>query len=195
MSNLLRKSIATEFHAIDLQKDNIGGLAFFSNRYKRSREWHVLGSMQRLLKTRSNDIPEFAEESVSPDFMTYRSDGSRWHPVEITEVLRPEYRRHEYYQKTRDNGPTISFLPPPLERPWEELQKRISNKAHVEYDRPTCLLIYLSLWLFDFPTWSKPVQDQLVDQHKKEPFRDVDRFARVLVLTSGMDTLVELTAG
>lgn len=195
MNNLLRKSIATQFQAIDLQKDKVGGLTFFSNRHKRSREWHVLGSMQRLLKTRSNDFPEFAEESLNPDFMTYKSDGSRWHPVEITEILRPDYRRHEHYQKTRDNGPIVFYLPPPLKRPWEELQKQISKKALIEYDRATCLLIYLSLWLFDFPTWSKPVHEQLLDQHKKEPFRDIDRFARVFVLTSGMDTLVELTTG
>ena len=193
MKNPARKSISDRFLAIDSQINDLGALEFFSNRHKRLREWHVLGAMQRLLKGRSQDFPDFAEENLRPDFITYRSDGTPWHPVEITEVLRPGDRRHDRYRQANKGGPRVSFLPPALKRPWDGLQNQISKKAKAGYDRETCLLVYLQIWLFDLPHWSEPVHAQLLTRHEGDPFRDIDKFSRVFVLSSGMHAMVELT--
>jgi hypothetical protein len=188
----MRVSISSKFDLIETARANVDATEFFSNSYKRSREWHILGAMQRLLKTNSDDIPEFAEERLRPDFMTFRHDGSPWLPVEITEALRPHDRRHKRYKQTKSTGQKLRWLPPPQEKPWETLQEQISKKARMGYSPDTCLIVYFGLWLFDFPTWSEPVHQLLSAQHKSMPFRDINSFSRVFVLTSGMDAMVEL---
>lgn len=185
-------SIASQFTRVQALKETIDPVEFFSNSHKRDREWDVLGATHRILSASPYGFPDFAEERLRPDFMTFLSDGSRSMPVEITEALRPNERRHQKYMQGAASGSRFRALPPPLEDPWAALQNAIMKKASAGYSSDTALIVYFGLWLFDLKEWSIPMAAQVARRHQEQPFQGVDVFSHVFVLTSGMDSAVTL---
>jgi hypothetical protein len=187
------QDIETEYNRVRQTNRQIGGVAFFSSVHKKSREWHVLGAVQQLLLRVGLDAPTSATESEAPDFHTYCADGRAWAPIEIVEVLRPDYKRHSSYKDAaRPDAPPFYELPPPLEIPWEPLRNQIRDKARKGYPKGTCLVVYHDIGRMSFPDWNTPFHEQLLAEHAASPFVGVHSFTRVLVLTSDMDCLVQL---
>ena len=146
------RDIETEYNRVRQTNHQIGGVAFFSSEHKKSREWHVLGAVQQLLLQAGLDAPTSADESETPDFHTYDSDGRAWASIEIVEVLRPDYKRHSSYKAAaRPNAPAFYELPPPLEFPWEPMRKQIRDKARKNYPTGICLVVYHDIGRMSFP--------------------------------------------
>lgn len=183
-------AISDEFGRIDTLWQSIDEpTVFFSNSYKKIREWYVLGAVQKYLKQSSSDFPESAEESESPDFITYCRDGSLWHPVEVVEVLHPEYRRNDFLKGFEHS--LIQDLPPPLKEPWQPLREQINRKAQKGYPPDTCLFVYYEISRLLLPP-GKPICQQLLDEHAHQPFQNLTAFLMVIILDSSMEPLVRL---
>lgn len=184
--------IETEYKQIRQAKQQLDGVEFFSGVHKKSREWWVLGAFQQLLIMAGLDAPTTAVEGEAPDFHTYCADGRAWAPIEIVEVLRPDYRRHAFYKQAKwPDAPKFRDVPPPLKHPWQPLRDQVNSKAQKNYPAGTCLVVYYDIGRFSFPDWN-PFHDQLLAEHAKIPFAGLDSFARVLILNSDMKCLVQL---
>ncbi len=192
-SRTIQEDIEFRYALAKYRRDQVGSEAFFSNRHKKDREWHVLGAVRRLFDQHGLVFPTRAIEQESPDFLTYLSDGTPWHPIEIAEALREGEKRHEKY---RDRNPPrlrrIHCASPNAPVPVGPIQKLISKKARKGYPENTCLIIYFDIWLYDFPDWSTRPEEQLRQAYLQAPFPDADAFARIIILTSGMDALLDI---
>lgn len=185
-------NISKEFQRVGLVKESAKPSIFFSNRHKSDREWDVLGATSFILRETQHHLGNCASKLEKPDFVTYLENNQRRF-VEITEAIRPNYKRHEKFREEKANLTWNKIrLPPRLDDPWTPLQQAIDRKASGKYDQKTVLIIYYGLWIFDMPRWSIPVEQQIIRQHLKTPFRNTESFEKVFVLTSGMNAVALL---
>lgn len=185
--------IEREYHRVAALLRRSDPVEFFSSAHKKSREWYVLGAVQQLLFRAGLDAPTFADESETPDFYTYRANGCSWSPIEIVEVLRPDYRRHASFKDAaQPDAPEYSECPPPLDLPWEPMRKQISDKARKGYPIETSLVVYHDIGRMSFPDWNTKFHEQLLAEHEATPFAGVELFSRVYVLSSDMTCLIQL---
>ena len=188
----MKKNISGQYEISRALSQSLDGAEFFSNRHKRDREWIVLGAAQKALCELNVDFPYYAEESERPDFLTYKSDGTSWSPVEIAEAMRAGKKRHERHLNAKFADPKLYLLPDPMEDPYKPLQDIISKKAQKGYPNNTSLIVYFDIWIFDFPDWSNPVTNNILLRHHQSPFQDINFFKHVFVLSSDLKTLIEL---
>lgn len=135
----------------------------------------------------------FASKSEAPDFMTYSSDETPLGGVEIVEILRPDYRRHEFYKKRALPDAPAFFQPDgPLQDPWSPLRTQISKKAEKPYPGEVALLVYYDIGRFSLSDRDTPFHDQLLGEHERVPFAGIKDFKEVFVLFSDMACLVQL---
>jgi len=185
--------IAAQFNYIESTKFEIGGPAFFSREHKKTREWQVLGALQKLLIQGNTDFPVYAQEQEEPDFLTFSDDSNIWSPVEIVEVLRPDYERQKFHKEDAAREKPYFFEPPdPLDYPFEPLRQVISKKASKAYARDTSLVIYYDIGKMSFNEWDIPFQERLFREHESQAFNDVSVFKRVLIMSSDFECLVEM---
>ncbi len=94
------KRIEEERARIDAYKHTVGGAQFFNDRqYREDFEWLILSYLTTALSAAGWECPEYAQklQPPEPDFQTYLTrDLPHW-VVETTEVLRPDYRRGDYF--------------------------------------------------------------------------------------------------
>jgi hypothetical protein len=189
-------NIQEQFSEIEATKLQIGAVAFFSDKYKKTREWQVLGAVQSLLLAAGEQAPVYADESESPDFITFNAAGEPWFNAEIVEILLPGYRRHLFHKKDAKLKPQRSYdIEPPMADPWSPLRETIKRKAEKRYGRAIALLVYYDIGRFAFRDWTRPFNEQLLAAHAAEPFVGVGKFDRVLILNCDMRSLVELQQG
>ncbi len=186
-------NIAQEFERSKDVQWKVGGVAFFSSAHKDDREWQVLGATCKLMTRTSGISPAFAMKSEAPDFMIYSSEKTRLGGVEIVEVLRPGYRRHDFY-KERALPDAPEFFEPdgPLDDPWSPLRTQIGKKVEKCYPEKVTLLVYYDIGRLSLSDWGTPFHDQLLREHERTPFAGIDAFKEVLVLFSDMECLVQL---
>lgn len=193
LSQASTRDIKAEYNKICCAMEQVEGLAFFSRDYKKIREWHVLGAVQNLLLRAGLDAPAFAEASETPDFDTYLPDGSRWGPLEVVEILRPDYKRQDFYTlDASPDAPKFHWAPPPLSQPWQPLREQIQRKANKNYPEDTGLIAYYDIGRFSFDDRHTPFDQQLLAENSKSPFVGADAFSRVFILSSDMGCLVQL---
>jgi hypothetical protein len=163
-----------------------------------SREWQVLGRAVQLLREAGKEAPEFAEKQSpqhqgdDPDFQTFLSPGVSWLPVEVAEVVRPDYAREREMRRQFPLRPMSYDGSNVLADPWRYLEEVILKKSRKVYAGRTCLLVYYGIGVFSFQKWDVPVIEKLMVQHAAKPFPGVTSFSRVLVITSDMSSLAEL---
>lgn len=187
------RKIRDEFTRIESSKGDLGGSSFFSRAHKKFREWHVLGAVQRILAGQNFDHPVYATEEEEPDFLTFRADHSVWSPVEIVEVLRPDYRRQDFHKKLADRKAPNSLRPlVRLKEPFAPLRTQLAKKAGKKYATQSTLFVYFDIGRLSFDDWTTPFHTQLVREHLRQPFDGADSFKRVLVTSSDFESLVEL---
>ncbi len=175
-------------------RSQITSVSFFSDKHKKTREWLVLGAVQELLLKGGADAPVLAQEHEAPDFRTFNDDGSPWADIEIVEVLRPGYRRHKFYKTTGSLGAVpYEKTQPLLPDPWKPMREVLRRKVTKNYGSEVCLVVYFDIGRMSFEDLDTPFDKQLVREHAQEPFRDLDAFKRVLILSSDLASLVELS--
>jgi len=188
--------IANKLKDINKTKFENGVSKYFSREKLKFREWEVLGVIQSLLISAGCDAPSHAVESERPDFATYSPDGLPWAPVEITEILRPDYKRGEFYKcDALSDPPSPYHVPQELDEPWAQLRSQITNKASKAskyYPPETILMVYFDIGRSSFKDRRTPINEMLLKEHKREPFLNLAEFSRVLILTADMKSLVQL---
>ena len=186
-------NIAQRFKRSKAVQRKVGGVAFFSGAHKDDREWQVLGAACKLITKANGIAPACAKKSEAPDFVVYSSAKTRLGGVEIVEVLRPDYRRHDFY-KERALPDAPEFFQPdgPLDNPWSPLRTQIGKKVEKCYPEKVTLLIYYDIGRFSFADRGTPFHDQLLGEHERAPFAGIEAFKEVLVLFSDMECLVQL---
>ena len=189
------EEIATRYAQVKQAMSKMDGATLFSNAGKDFCEWDTLGTIQQLLLSAGRVAPTFACKGEAPDFRTYLANREPWDPFEITDVLRPGYKMHEFHKlASRPNAPMFDSHEgrDVLEHPWEPLRERITAKSHKTYPAGTCLAVYYNIMLMRFPDMDTPFHHQLLAEHTRVSFADLARFGRVLILDSAMQCLVQL---
>jgi hypothetical protein len=168
-----------------------------SYKYQKEREWYALGAAQRLLSIAGQDFPVHAAFGIppkEPDFVTFDSRSNPWGNIEITEALEKDRKiNDEYKQRARVTPPWPINPAHALVKYFPQLQKSITNKSTKRYASETVLLIW-----FNVPTWKvgfeeiSSFSDDLVAGQATNPFVDLNRFKRVLVLSACFGYMVEL---
>ncbi|MDP1588299.1 MAG: hypothetical protein Q8M07_11180 [Prosthecobacter sp.] len=136
--------------------------------------------------------PKYATKNECPDFETFENGGNPSWPVEITEVLRPDYRRGDFWKSDPFRNGPINFEPEPLEDIWRQFRVAITSKSTCMYPKGTSLFVYFDISLGSFSNWGTPFEEQLLQEHSIKPFGDITAFGSVYVLSSDMNKLVQL---
>lgn len=186
-------AIAARYYEIESTKFDLGAVAFFSRMHKKTREWQVLGALQKLLAAGGEGFPVHAREQEEPDFITFTAEGKVWSPVEVVEVLREDYERQKFHREDAAREKPYAFTPPdPLDRPFDGLRKMIAKKARKAYAPATVLAVYFDIGKMSFNDWDIPFHERLLREHEAEPFEHLTAFQRVLVMSSDFECLVEM---
>jgi hypothetical protein len=185
--------ISTEFTEIQNRKKEMSPLCYFSRASLKLREWDVLSSACHLLEQSGEVSPVYASEQESPDFEIYGADELPSGYVEITEALRPDYRRGIFWpDDAKPDAPKYYDVEPPLDEPWKPLRKCICAKAKKDYPKGTWLIVYFDISSTSFRESCIPFGDRLLPEHIRKPFKRLQKFERVLILSCDMSCLVEL---
>src|SRR6266436_1931959 len=114
------KRISDERARIDGYKLAVGAAEFFNNRaYDEDFEWLILAYLAEILSSIGRQAPEYAQklEPPNPDFQTYLALGIAFQRIEVTEVLRPGYRRGKFHRELAKSSQRFYDIPAPHPKP------------------------------------------------------------------------------
>jgi hypothetical protein len=129
---------------------------FFNNRrYRDDFEWLILSYLTGALAAAGWEHPEFAQkrQPPEPDFMTYLDPSTPSRPVEVSEVLRPEYRRGEFHREAARLGRKFYEIPDPHPKPWSSFCHVLRSKLRKPYAAGAWLLIYHDMTASEYPDY------------------------------------------
>ncbi|BDS07319.1 hypothetical protein NT6N_23590 [Oceaniferula spumae] len=186
------QAISQQHILIETKKKSMSGSDYFAKNNLDFREWDVLCRTCILLERYNEFSPTFATQNLHPDFLAYNDRKEPIAPIEITEVIRPGYKRGAFW---RTGDP--EYYPgydgvDSVTNPWDLLQIAISKKQTKNYAEGSWLIIYYDIGRMSFEDFETPFDIQLLAQHSKKPFVGVSIFEKVLVLSADMNSLVEL---
>ena len=98
-----------------------------------------------------------------PDFQTYLHPTSGYWLIEVTEVLRPGYRRGQFHRDAERSGKRIHDIPAPHPKPWSTFRDVLRKKLSKSYSVGTSLLIYDDMTASDFPNYL-PWQERVLQE-------------------------------
>jgi hypothetical protein len=151
------KRIADERLRIDGYRFMLGAAAFFnSRRFQPDWEWLILSYLSDALSVTGLQAPELAEKlsPPDPDFQTYIRGGESFQRIEVTEVLRPDYRRGAFHREMAQRGQRFYDIPDPHPEPWSSFCQALRNKLRKPYSSSSSLLIYHDMPDSEFPDFS-----------------------------------------
>ena len=194
------QGISAERERIDQLRQSVGFSFLVDRRYREDLEWLTLSCLVDILKRSGRAFPRYAAKMPpsEPDFSTFLNPTTPFRPVEITEVLRPGYRRDDEYKKVMAGGDPLRVLEP-HPAPWSSFKRVLSNKFTKSFPSNTWLLIYHNMWLFDFQPddclWHERVLGQLrawtFDSHETCDITK-SRYEQIYVLDSGCTGAIRL---
>jgi hypothetical protein len=162
------KRIADERNRIQSYQKTIASNEFFNDRrFKDDLEWLILGYLQAILVDVKWPAPEFAKRLVppEPDFATYDIAGEPFRRIEVTEVLRPEYRRGAHYRELVKSSARFYEIPEPHPKPWTSFYQTLRSKLSKPYASGSWLLIYHDMSASEFDDYS-PWHDRIFREAK-----------------------------
>lgn len=144
------REIRTELRRIEREFPAPGATHFLTERSHRvDREWWVLGKAVSILEIVGEVYPTHAvpTDPPNPDFMTFQAAGAPFHPIEITEVLRPGRKRTQEYRDPY-HGYGMSIVEP-HPTPWISFQRKLREKYLKQYGRDCWLIVYHNMGYSD----------------------------------------------
>jgi len=175
-----------------------GAVAYFSHEHEDEREWDILGSAAALLEHgNTTRLPTFALKQESPDFMLYDSSRLLIAGCEVTEVLRPGYRRHSFHKDAVFKPPGFQHgIPESIDNQWEPLTKLLRKKALRPYISDSWLLVYYDIGMLETDDWDTPFHERLLAELELNQLQmaeeEYERFHRILILSPNMKSLTEI---
>ena len=160
------RRIADERARIDGYKFNVGGADFFNDRqYQEDFEWLILSYLTAALSAAGWECPAYAKklQPPQPDFQTFLDPATPHWLVEVSEVLRPDYRRGQFHREAARRGEKIHDIPDPHPRPWSTFCHVLKSKLRKPYARGSSLLIYHDMTASDFPDY-RPWHERVLEE-------------------------------
>jgi hypothetical protein len=151
------KRIAAERARIDGYRFPLGASKFFNGRqYREDFEWLILSYLTGALEAAGWETPEYAQklDPPEPDFMVFVNPSVPYRRVEVSEVLRPDYRRAEFHREAARRGQKIYQIPPPHPQPWSSFCHVLRSKLRKQYAAGSWLLIYHDMPASEFPDYA-----------------------------------------
>ncbi len=201
MSTEMIKRISDEHARIDSYRFNLGSATFFNARqYKEDLEWLTLSSFSNLLRAAGRDAPEFAQKlrPPEPDFQTYVDTRTLFRRIELTEVLRPGYRRGEFHRSLEMSGRKFWQIPEPHPQPWLSFLHVLRRKLAKSSGADEWLVIYHDMpasEFSDYMPWHDRVLSELKTWTQESSFTcDItrSRYDSIYVMDSGCVGMVRL---
>jgi hypothetical protein len=165
------KRIRDEQARIDAYRFKLKGAhapaAFFNSHENEDWEWVILSYLAEILSSVGLQSPEYAQKlkPPSPDFQTYLADKSPFRLIEVTEVIRPGYKRNLSHKRLAAEGITEYEPPRPRPQPWSGFRQVLQKKFSKRYPPDTCLLVYHNMAESEFhdshPNWHERVLREL----------------------------------
>lgn len=161
------KRITDERTRIDGYRFTVGGAEFFNDRkYREDFEWLILSYLTRILTLAGQLSPEYAEKlsPPAPDFQTYLASDTPFRRIEVTEVLRPDYRRGEVHSQRAKSSQRFYDVSDPHSQPWSSFHRVLRAKLAKPYALNSWLLIYHDMpasEFADFSPWHERVRRAL----------------------------------
>ena len=170
---------------------------FFSDEYKRDREWWVVGRASKCLSKSGEEHSNYAQPTEPPnaDFKTF-VQGTFFKHIEIAEVLKDRRRRHQEMKefcsgKRESMGGNFS----PGKDPFQSFRSIIRQKFLKRYGPDCWLLVMLRAMIFERgPDWIDRLKDEVDSWPRTEDSIDITTspYERILVLGSGGTELVSI---
>jgi hypothetical protein len=136
------KNLQREYLRVQDLSEKLGGEFLYSDKYKKDREWWVLGSFFNLLRASDEYCDILADEQEAPDFkLKYVSRGNNYN-VEVCEILHPGRKRGDEKEIPFDED---LFLKNVIEKKidiWETFKATLKKKLTKDYGNNSWLLIY-----------------------------------------------------
>lgn len=178
---------------MDAWKSKMAIDGYFARPNKTHREWVHLSRLVRLLRTNGETLPSYARKGESPDFLLRDPESDRF-GVEITEVLEPGFKRGDYIRRVKESGyKLVEPIDEFVEEPWAPLRDCLSKKAEKSYASSSWLLIVFQIGRFSMRDFECPFHQQLLNEHGTNPLPHLGAFQRVLVLSSNLKCLTQLS--
>jgi len=176
----------------EARRDMRNGAIFFSRKNSDFREWLILCTICDRLRQSGESPPLYAKKTEGSDFLLKDTNNSEF-GCEVTEALRPGYRRDDYWKRVESAGGSLSEeIEPLVLQPWNPLRNILLKKSAKPYAKSSWLLIVFNIGRFHMLDFESPFHDQILSEHGREPFSSLSEFKRVLVLSADFSCLVEL---
>jgi hypothetical protein len=141
---------------IDGYRFGLGAAKFFTRPYQTDWEWLILSYLSETLSATDGQGPIFADKlsPPAPDFQTYDRDGKPFQRIEVTEVLRPGYKRGAFHREMAKRQQKYYDIPDPHPQPWLSFCATLRNKLRKPYAPASSLLIYHDMPASEFRDFS-----------------------------------------
>lgn len=190
-------NIAEKYSTIQERVENDPTIAsrFWSNEYKRDREWLVLGSTVNCLKKMGLNHPIFAVETTPPlpDFKIFDSKDAEWRDLEITECIPVEWYRSKYFAETTPESPLLNIdsRSTSPEEGLDLLTKLVLAKSEISYAKTSDLIVYFDIPFYKHLGKQYPQICEIIRESERPSFPTTP-FRRVYVLSAEMNDLAIL---
>lgn len=136
------KNLQREYLRVKDLSEKLGGEFLYSDKYKKDREWWVLGSFFNLLRASDEYCDILADEQESPDFKLKYFTRENNYNIEVCEILHPGRKRGNENEVPFD---VDFYLKNVIENQldiWETFKSTLQKKLIKDYGNNTWLLIY-----------------------------------------------------
>lgn len=136
------KNLQREYLRVQDLSEKLGGEFLYSDKYKKDREWWVLGSLFNLLRASDEYCDILADEQESPDFNLKRSYREANFKIEVCEILHPGRRRGDEVETPFDVDLYLRNVIEEKLDIWDSFKSTLRKKLSNDYGDNCSLLIY-----------------------------------------------------
>jgi len=190
------KNLQKEYLRVLKLFDKVGIEFLSGNKYKKDREWWLIGSMFKLLRANDKYCDAYALSQESPDFNIKTVMQESEFNIEVCEVLHPGRKRGAEEKKEFDDGFWIKNVEDRKIDIWKTLKSGLQNKLRKDYGNNCWLLIYHNIpmrHISNMGFWAN-----LVCANIKEWIADKSldlqncKFENIFIINSGADKLITI---
>lgn len=190
------KNLQKEYLRVQNLSEKLGREFLYDEKYKKDREWWLLGSMFNLLRANDRYCDAFALDQENPDFKVKIVSQEKDFNIEICEVLHPERRRGGEESNPFDEG---FWLQNVIDREidiWSTFKSNFQKKLLNDYGKNCSLLIYHNIpvsHISNYGFWANLVCAN-VQEWISQKLMDLQssKFDEIFVINSSVNELITI---
>ncbi len=136
------RNLQREYLRVQDLSEELGSEFLYSDKYKKDREWLVLGSLFNLLRASEEYCDIFADEQEVPDFKLKYISSKNICNVEICEILHPGRRRGNEREISFDEAFYLKNVIDKKIDIWETFRTTLNKKLIKDYGNNSSLVIF-----------------------------------------------------